>query len=88
MEDKKLVLDVVIRENYWTGCSEEINNDKHNIHFEVRDLSECPEDAIIGRDLFTAGDYIAALKKGMELAKLGYTSIVENIIEESDEEDE
>ena len=43
--------------------------------FKVYDLSECPEDAIIGRDLFDAYDYIDAIKFGMQLANEGYTDI-------------
>ena len=44
------------------------------------DLSECPEDAIIGRDLFAASDYIEAVRFGLSIARQGYTSIeVENV---------
>ena len=44
--------------------------------FSVWDLTDCPEDAIIGRDLFDADDYVLTLKRGMELAKQGYDDIV------------
>lgn len=50
-----------------------INNDM--MQFSVRNLSEYPEDAIIGRDLFDADDYIRAVKTGMKLAQEGYTDI-------------
>ena len=43
--------------------------------FSVYNLSECPEDAIIGRDLFTADDYVKAVEYGMKLAKEGYTGV-------------
>ena len=43
--------------------------------FGVSDLWECPEDAIIGRNLFTTDDYIRALNQGIELAKKGYTGV-------------
>ena len=41
--------------------------------FTVSNLNECPEDAIIGRDLFDASDYIKAVRRGIKLAKQGYT---------------
>lgn len=41
--------------------------------FTVSNLNECPEDAIIGRDLFDAADYIKAVRRGIKLAKQGYT---------------
>lgn len=43
--------------------------------FDVWDLTECPEDAIIGRDLFDVDDYVGALNKGIELAKAGYDRV-------------
>ena len=54
---------------------QEISNNEENISYYVRNLNECPEDAIIGRDLFDVDDYVKALKLGMELAKKGYTDI-------------
>jgi hypothetical protein len=50
-----------------------INNDM--MQFSVRNLSGCPEDAIIGRNLFDADDYIRAVKTGMMLAQDGYTDL-------------
>lgn len=41
----------------------------------VYNLCECPEDACIGRDLFSADDFIAAVRLGMLLAQDGYTGI-------------
>ena len=61
--------------------------DEHgNVEFGVHDLSDCPEDAIIGRCLFDANDWLNAVKYGMELAKQGYDEIEYVTIE--DEEDE
>lgn len=51
------------------------NHDNFKGKFQVGDLCECPEDAIIGRDLFTADDFIDAVRFGMDLAKKGYTDI-------------
>lgn len=54
---------------------ERIKNDNGGLLFCVSDLCECPEDAIIGRDLFDADDYIAAVRFGMSLARDGYNDI-------------
>lgn len=43
--------------------------------FCVYNLNECPEDAIIRRSLFTADDYINAVKYGVQLAQQGYTDV-------------
>ena len=43
--------------------------------YHVTNLWDCPEDACIGRDLFSADDFIAAVKFGMLLAQDGYTGI-------------
>ena len=57
---------------------------KNKEEFSCHNLDECPEDAIIGRDLFDANDYLNAVEFGMKLAKQGYDGIeVEN--KESDE---
>lgn len=74
MREKELVL------KYTSGGEEyqweEIENEEEGIDFYVSDLDECPEDAVLGRDLFCADDYVRALEKGMELARKGYTKIV------------
>lgn len=85
MENEKvLVLKLIDRYEDWNDFhSQEVENKEEDINFYVSDLSECPEDACIGRDLFDADDYIAVLEKGMELAKKGYTKIdVEEIKED------
>lgn len=43
--------------------------------FSAYNLNECPEDAIISRDLFDAWDFIKAIELGMKLAKEGYTKL-------------
>lgn len=42
--------------------------------YSVHDLCECPEDAIIGRDLFSADDFLKAIQFGIELGYKGYTN--------------
>ena len=59
-------------ENYHQRLVDENGNEI----FSVWDLTDCPEDAIIGRNLFDADDYVRTLKRGMELAKRGYDNIV------------
>ena len=51
------------------------DNEDEKIKLRVSDLNECPEDAIIGRDLFDAEDFIRLLKLGFAIAKMGYDCI-------------
>lgn len=46
-----------------------------NMVFSAWNLNECPEDAVIGRDLFDEKDFIKAVRLGMELAKQGYDDV-------------
>lgn len=83
---KPLVLDYSeSKDDYEDVRGQELHNEIEKIDFSVYNLADCPEDAIIGRDLFTADDYIDALCKGMELAKKGYTDIEINEIESEEE---
>lgn len=83
---KPLVLDYSeSKDDYEDVRGQELYNEIEKIDFSVYNLADCPEDAIIGRDLFTADDYIDALHKGMELAKKGYTDIEINEIESEEE---
>ena len=62
-------------DNY-EGCRyQEVTSEDENINYSVSNLDECPEDAIISRDLFSADEYIDTLKLGMELAQKGYNNI-------------
>ena len=64
-----------------TECSYAMRQESHEVMdgnhciFSCSNLDDCPEDAIIGRDLFDGYDYIKALKLGMKLAEEGYTEI-------------
>ena len=74
MENKTYKVVVNQEEDDYDGvCYESINNDM--MQFSVSNLCECPEDAIIGRDLFDADDYIRAVRIGMRLAQEGYTDL-------------
>lgn len=75
----------------WGNESQELLDEKGNLIYDVYDLTDCPEDATIHRCLFSAYDYIEAVKYGMELAKEGYTDIfcgTEEEINKKKEEDE
>lgn len=68
--------------NYWSYFEEEVEAQKLTWDsdgfcgtFHVQNLNECPEDAIIRRDLFSAHDFIDVLKFGMALARKGYTDL-------------
>lgn len=61
---------------------QKVSNEEGKHLFSVWNLTECPEDAIIGRDLFDASDYINAVRFGMELAKVGYDDIEEIEVDE------
>ena len=51
------------------------DNEYEKVRFSVSDMTECPEDAIIGRDLFDANDFIRTLQLGFAIAKRGYDCI-------------
>lgn len=75
MTDEKVkVLALVDEEDDWGMCSQEVYDGGSQL-FRVYDLTDCPEDAIIGRDLFDAYQWLKAVRYGMELAKQGYTSV-------------
>lgn len=49
--------------------------EEEQISYYVQNLDQCPEDAIVDRDLFSAEDYIAAIQLGMDMAAKGYTGV-------------
>lgn len=56
-----------------------------DICYSVYDLTECPEDATLYRDLFSGWEYIDALRLGMKIAKAGYDSITFEEVAETEE---
>lgn len=62
-------------ENHYHRIWSETKDDEFNISFFAYDLTDCPEDATLTRDLFTGNEYIEALRLGMKLAQAGYTFI-------------
>lgn len=43
--------------------------------YSVSDLTDCPEDATITRSLFSAYQYVDALRLGMKIAQAGFDEI-------------
>lgn len=56
-----------------------------DVRYFVQDLTECPEDATLYRDLFSGWEYIDALRLGMKIAKAGYDSITFETVAETEE---
>lgn len=50
--------------------------DEPQVRYSVCNLTDCPEDAIIGRSLVSAEKYIKILELGMALGRKGYDYIV------------
>lgn len=82
---KRLEIHEMDGDGYYNGY-QRVNDDDGNELFYVYDLSDCPEDAIIGRGLFDAFDWINAVKYGMELAKQGYDHIEAVTVEDKEDE--
>lgn len=49
--------------------------------YGVSDLSECPEDAIIGRALLSGEEVLDLVELGMSYSKMGYNEIEYNYLE-------
>ena len=62
----------------------EVNEDGDHEIYYVYNLTDCPEDAIIDRSLFSAEEYVAAVEYGMSLGRQGYTSTKVTYVERKD----
>jgi hypothetical protein len=72
----KKFLKLYVKEDYYDRVTyESVRDEEDGYLFSVSNLNECPEDAIIGRDLFDAHDYLKAVRYGIELAKQGYDEV-------------
>lgn len=67
----------VIEENdeYGSLHAQMVEDEDGNELYCVCNLTDCPEDAVIYRDLVSASQWIGAVEYGMRLARQGYTSI-------------
>lgn len=66
---------VMIQDNYYGFCRGEEVYDGDKLLFDVYNLTDCPEDAIVGRSLFSSSNWIDAVRLGMELSRQGYDDI-------------
>ena len=71
---KKKILDLYEERNCYGLTYQEIS-DENEILFNVTNLDEFPEDATINRNLFSAQQYIKAVRYGIKLAKQGYDDV-------------
>lgn len=55
--------------------------------YGVSDLSECPEDAIVGRALLSGDEVLDLVKLGMNYSKMGYDEIEYDYLECPKDED-
>lgn len=84
---KEFKLKLEVSNDYWgIADSHRVSNITEdaavgNIRYLVYDLTECPEDATLYRDLFSGLQYIDALKLGMKIAKAGYDTITFETVE-------
>ena len=76
MEESIKVFKLIEEENEYIGItSSQTVYDGDKTVFDVWNLDECPEDAIIDRSLFDAHEWLSAVKYGIELARQGYTGV-------------
>lgn len=61
--------------DYYYEHQEVTDPDTGKTVFSVYNLADCPEDAIIGRSLFSAYNWLEAVKYGMALASQGYDDV-------------
>ena len=82
---------IVIEEDYddYLGVihSQNMYSKDRKMGYYVQSLTDCPEDAIIGRDLVSAEEIINYIKFGMKLAQEGYTKIQVEYADTPDEEE-
>lgn len=71
---KKKILNLYEERNMYGPTYQEIF-DKNEMLFNVSNLDEFPEDATINESLFSASQYIRAVRYGIKLAKQGYDDV-------------
>lgn len=84
MEEKVLTLITYYDEEQYYSQHEAYMDGKRI--FRAADLTDCPEDAIIGRDIFDGHDFLAAVDLGYKMAQDGY-KLNMNVIEAKSEEE-
>lgn len=70
------------KESLFGGSRQELwDVDDRKELYGVSDLSECPEDAIIGRALLSGDEVLDLVKLGMNYSKMGYDEIEYDYLE-------
>lgn len=77
-------LEYVERMDDWGDYPEEQATRDELCQFAVWDLTQCPEDATICRDLFNIFNYEDALNTGIKIAKMGYDRVVLKKVDDPD----
>ena len=73
-------------DNYDECYFQKLWSEDEEVCYSVSNLCECPEDAIITRDLVSAEEIAGFIELGMRLAEKGYDKIsLERITDENDE---
>ena len=65
----------MLQDEYYGFCKGEEVYDGDKLLFDVYNLTDCPEDAIVGRSLFDSSNWIDAVRFGMELVRQGYDDV-------------
>lgn len=77
MESKDYIIYFSDNEDYDSHCQKVwSDNEDEKLWYMVYDLTDCPEDATIERDLFSCRGFVEAVRLGMRLAQRGYDNIV------------
>ena len=87
MEEKKLLVTITEEEDSDTGylSYQKVSCDEvEDVYYYVYPLAECPEDAYIERDLFSAESYINAINLGIKLAQEGYTKVEAQYVKDTE----
>lgn len=66
---------VTLQDDYYGFCNGEEVYDGDKLLFDVYNLTDCPEDAIVERSLFSSSNWINAVRLGMELSRQGYDDV-------------
>lgn len=75
MEDKPYTFKVYEEEEDYCIIYQRVEDQEGKDIFVAYNLDQCPEDAIIGRELFTAQQFLRAVQLGMNLAAQGYNCV-------------
>lgn len=77
MAEKVKAFDLYEIEDEYGCCGQDVMDpDREVAGYYVHDLWDCPEDAVIYRDLVSAHQWLDFINEGIQLAKMGYDRAV------------